>query len=286
MRLCIASVLAVLLALSCPFGMSEVLETFDRCSEFFLRGQPPVIPGILIPKSDHARYKKICQKYNSQDNNQRYMFATLYDTSSRIPVFSAYKYTGRGNFDRPGDLWKIEPQLDPHVGDMTVPYKNQAINEDYFANNFGMNRGHLFPSSHAADVFTAESTFTLTNIVPQYGAFNAGGWRSMEIESGDTMNTQCTDNNNKVLAHVLTGAIPGINKLNDRVNIPSSMWMAFCCYNSRRRLWVSQAYWALNKEERDDSGISRMSLEELQQILSKKWVENVQLFRNNCRDVS
>lgn len=111
MRLCIVSVLAVLLALSCPFGMSEVLETFDKCSEFFLRGQPPVIPGILIPKSDHARYKKICQKYNSQDNNQRYMFATLYDTSSRIPVFSAYKYTGRGNFDRPGDLWKIEPQV-------------------------------------------------------------------------------------------------------------------------------------------------------------------------------
>lgn len=177
-------------------------------------------------------------------------------------------------------------QLDPHVGDMTVPYKNQAINEDYFENDFGMNRGHLFPSSQAADVSTAESTFTLTNIVPQYRAFNAGGWRRMEIESGESMNTQCTDNNGKVLAHVLTGAIPGKNQLNNRVNIPSYMWMAFCCYDSKKKMWVSQAYWALNKKERDDEGIGRSKLDELQEFLSQNWVKNVQLFKNNCKDVS
>ncbi|KAF4100865.1 hypothetical protein G5714_019061 [Onychostoma macrolepis] len=281
MRLFIMSVVAVLLALSCPFSMSEVLKTFGKCSEFFSEGQPPVIPGILNPNSDHARYKKICQKYSFTSVGSGYMFATLYDTESRIPVFSAYKYTGRGNFDRPHIPWKIEPQLDPHVGDMTAPYKNQAINEDYFLNDYGMNRGHLFPSCHAANVFTAESTFTLTNIVPQYSAFNAGGWNRMEIESQESMNTNCTDNNGKVLAHVLTGAIPGKNKLNGRVNIPSYMWMAFCCYNSKR-LWVSQAYWALNKKERDDEAINKTSLQKLQQFLSQNWVENVQLF-NKCK---
>lgn len=107
MQLFMASVVAVLLALSCPFGMSEVLETFDECKEFFLRGQPPVIPV----KSDQACYKKICQKYSSQNNDPRYMFATLYDTESRIPVFSAYKFTGRGEFNRPDIPWKIEPQV-------------------------------------------------------------------------------------------------------------------------------------------------------------------------------
>ncbi|XDV33825.1 hypothetical protein PO909_004093 [Leuciscus waleckii] len=288
MRLFIASVLAVLLVFSCPFVTSEVLKTFDKCSEFFFRGQSPVIPGILNPRSENDRYKKICQKYTSKEKDSEnvgsgYMFATLYDTTNRIPVFSAYKYTGRGNFRRPSSSWMVEPQLDPPVDEMTVPYANQAINEDFF-NNYRLNRGHLFPSGHAADELTAESTFTLTNIVPQKISFNAGSWNRMEREISDIMNKHCYDNNNKVLAHVLTGAIPGNNKLNEKVNIPSYMWTAFCCYNSADRSWVSQAYWALNKEERTDEEktISKKSLKELQEFLSQKWVNNVQLFESNC----
>ncbi len=163
---------------------------------------------------------------------------------------------------------------------MTVPYRNQAIDEDYFKNSFKVNRGHLFPNCHSANEFIAKSTFTLTNIVPQNISFNAGSWNRIENETKDSMNKDCYDNNNKVLAHVLTGAIPGKNKLNGRVNIPSYMWTAFCCYNSRKRLWVSQAYWALNKIERDDEPISTKSLQELQIFLGENWVKNVQLFKN------
>ncbi len=167
---------------------------------------------------------------------------------------------------------------------MTVPYRNQAINEDYFENSYQVNRGHLFPSCHSADQFTANSTFTLTNIVPQNISFNAGSWNRIENETRDSMNTHCYDNNNKVKAHVLTGAIPGKNKLNGRVNIPSYMWTAFCCYNSRERLWVSEAYWALNKQEKanENKAIKQNTLQELQQFLSQNWVKNVQLFKNNC----
>uniref|UniRef100_A0A673INE4 Uncharacterized protein n=1 Tax=Sinocyclocheilus rhinocerous TaxID=307959 RepID=A0A673INE4_9TELE len=272
--------IAVLLALSCPFGRSEVVQTFNKCSEFFSEGQAPVIPGILNPNSEHARYKKICQRYSFTSVGSGYTFATLYDTESRIPVFSAYKYTARGNFIRPRIPWMIEPQLDPHVVGMTVPYRNQATDEDYFENSYGVNRGHLFPNCHAADEFTAKSTFTLTNIVPQNIRFNAGGWNSIENETRDSMSTHCYDNNGKVLAHVLTGAIPGKNKLNNRVNIPSYMWTAFCCYNSRKRLWVSQAYWALNKQEKDNAAISKKSLQELQQFLSQNLAKNVKLFKN------
>ncbi|XP_016349902.1 endonuclease domain-containing 1 protein-like [Sinocyclocheilus anshuiensis] len=272
--------ITVLLALSCPFGRSEVLQTFNKCSEFFSEGQVPVIPGILNLNSEHARYKKICQRYSFTSVGSGYTFATLYDTESRIPVFSAYKYTARGDFIRPKIPWMIEPQPDPHVVGMTVPYRNQAIHEDYFENRYGVNRGHLFPNCHAADEFTAKSTFTLTNIVPQNIRFNAGGWNRIENETRDTMSTHCYDNNNKVLAHVLTGAIPGKNKLNNRVNIPSYMWTAFCCYNSRERLWVSQAYWALNKQEKNNAAISKKSLQELQQFLSQNLAKNVQLFKN------
>lgn len=106
-----ASVVAVLLALSCPFGMSEVVKPFEKCSEFFSEEQPPVIPDILNPNSDHARYKKICQKYSFTSAGSGYTFATLYDTESRIPVFSAYKYTKGEHFTRPMIPWRIEPQV-------------------------------------------------------------------------------------------------------------------------------------------------------------------------------
>ncbi|XP_059366155.1 endonuclease domain-containing 1 protein-like [Carassius carassius] len=274
--------IAVLLVLSCPAGRSEVVQNFNTCSEFFFKEQAPVIPGILDPNSEHARYKKICQKYNFTGAGSGYRYATLYDTESRIPVFSAYKYTGNGDFRRPRIRWMIEPQLDPRVVGMAVPYNNQAINEDYTNNSYGVNCGHLFPSCHAANEFTAKSTFTLTNIVPQNIEFNAGGWNRIENETRDSMSTHCFDNNDNVLAHVLTGALPGVNKLNDRVNIPSYMWTAFCCYNSRTSLWVSQAYWAPNRQENHNEPISKKTLQELLEFLNESWVKNVKLFEDKC----
>lgn len=166
---------------------------------------------------------------------------------------------------------------------MTVPYANQAISEDYMNNSYKMSRGHLFPSGHAADDVTAESTFTLTNAVPQKFNFNTGSWNRMEREISDIMNKYCYDNN-KVLAHVLTGAIPGNNKLNEKVNIPSYMWTAFCCYNSAGNEFVSQAYWALNVDEGTNKvkTIIKKSLQELQGFLSQQLKTKVQLFNNNC----
>ncbi|KAK7139486.1 hypothetical protein R3I93_016580 [Phoxinus phoxinus] len=177
----------------------------------------------------------------------------------------------------------VEPQLDPAVDDMTVPYANQAISEDYMNNSYKMSRGHLFPSGHASDNVTAESTFTLTNVVPQKFTFNGGSWNRMEKEISDIMNKHCYDNNN-VLAHVLTGAIPGKDKLNGKVNIPSHMWMAFCCYNSTGHSYVSQAYWAPNVDEDIEKGktIITKSLQELQEFLSQQLGKKVQLFNNNC----
>ncbi|XP_039534426.1 endonuclease domain-containing 1 protein-like [Pimephales promelas] len=164
---------------------------------------------------------------------------------------------------------------------MTVPYPNQAIDEDY-RNNFGLNRGHLFPSGHAGDDVTAESTFTLTNIVPQKITFNSGSWNRMEREISGIMNKLCYDNNKEVLAHVLTGAIPGKNKLNGKVNIPSHMWMAFCCYKSTGNTFVSEAHWALNVDEHKEKTVIKDSLQKLQEFLSQQLKTKVQLFHNNC----
>ncbi|XP_067217773.1 endonuclease domain-containing 1 protein-like [Chanodichthys erythropterus] len=279
MKMCLF-VISVLLVFGLPFIMTKVVDSFNKCSQFFFFNKPPVIPGILenSVSRNNNRYKLICQKYE-----KAYRFATLYDTTNRIPVFSAYKYTGKGVFKRPDMEWMTESELDPPVAEMTVPCLNQAISADYCNNCYELNRGHLFPCCHAADSKTAESTFTLTNVVPQKISFNAGSWKRMEDETKEIMDT-CKNNNNKVLAHVLTGAIPGNNKMKEKVNIPSYMWMAFCCYNSTENAWVSQAYWAPNEEEKPkEKTISKKSLQKLQGFLNADFVQNVQLFENNCK---
>lgn len=241
-----------------------------------------MIPDILNnSRSIDNRYKTICQKYEGE-----YRFATLYDTTNRIPVFSAYRFTG-GKF-KANMEWMIEPQLELYPNDeMTVSYPSQATDEDYIDNNYNVNRGHLFPICHSSDEVTANSTFTLTNAVPQKSSFNSGSWSGMEQKTKKLMD-KCRDKNdqNQVLAHVLTGAVPGNNKLNNRVNIPSYMWMTFCCFNSTSKLWSSKAYWGANKDEnkKDNVMISERSLEELQEFLSTEWVNVTDLFYNNCKE--
>ncbi len=107
MKMCLF-VVSVLLVLDFPIIMTEVVDSFNTCKDFFLNGQPPVIPGILdnSVSQDNNRYKLICQKYKNA-----YRFATLYDTANKIPVFSAYKYTEKGNFTRPNNKWMIESQV-------------------------------------------------------------------------------------------------------------------------------------------------------------------------------
>ncbi|XP_056597784.1 endonuclease domain-containing 1 protein-like [Triplophysa dalaica] len=276
---------SVLLSLSLTSVISEVVD-FNECSEFFFKGQSPVIPGVIEnSRSQDNRYKTICQTYKN-----KYRFGTLYDTTNKIPVFSAYKFTSKNRIKRPHLKWMGEPQLEPPSDEMVVPYENQATDEDYNQSEtqkHWVNRGHLFPCCHAVDAGTARSTFTYTNIVPQKISFNGGSWNRMELKTVEVMSEDCRDklDQNKILAHVLTGAVPGNSKLNERVNIPSFMWMTFCCYKSSTSSWSSQAYWAPNQDEEiNNVTISEISLERLQELLSIEWLNITQLFTNSCTD--
>ncbi|XP_031647567.1 endonuclease domain-containing 1 protein isoform X3 [Oncorhynchus kisutch] len=138
------------------------------------------------------RYKPICQKYNNI-----YRFATLYDTTNMIPVFSAYTFSGPPTDPRPkGQPWMIEPQLEGiDVEEMKTQHEvkvlnnntdigvdHQAVDTDYSAtiSSMDLDRGHLFPCNAAPDDATMRSTFTLTNAVPQERGFNRGRWKTME----------------------------------------------------------------------------------------------------------
>ncbi|XP_045067733.1 endonuclease domain-containing 1 protein-like [Coregonus clupeaformis] len=204
--------------------------------------------SVLNLEQDPDRYKPICQKYIN-----RYRFATLYDTTNKIPVFSAYIFTGPPPKGRPNPPWMIEPQLEDitNLPDMKVDKNviNQAAEADYNVKNKTIDRGHIFPCSYAPDEDTNKSTFTMTNAVPQERSFNRISWCTMECRVKIKLMTDCLDSNGKIKAYVVTGAVPSTNnKLNDQVNIPSLLWTAYCCYNSNQRQWVAEAHWGENKK--------------------------------------
>lgn len=230
----------------------EKFSDVPQCKNFFMNGTTPNLPGILVGGTvqDQKRYKLICQLFNNI-----YRFATLYDTTNRIPVFSAYTFTGPPTDPRPNPTWMIEPQLNgvnnsPEMKNMGEHYQHQAGNYDYSNSiqNKGVNKGHLFPNSHAHDLDTQKSTFTLTNILPQVVSFNNGRWMKMEENVREKLMTDCFSNNRKIKAYVVTGAVPSKNKtLKNRVNIPDLMWTAYCCYNKKKK-WKAEAHWGWNKK--------------------------------------
>uniref|UniRef100_A0A3B3CWA7 Uncharacterized protein n=1 Tax=Oryzias melastigma TaxID=30732 RepID=A0A3B3CWA7_ORYME len=218
---------------------TEVVRNWSDCPGFFVNQKPPEISNILVGGNilNQTRYKFICQTFGNMTR-----FLTLYDTKNKIPVFSAYRFTGAQPGRPTGDIWKIEPQS--ILANKYTP-KNQATNSDY-SNDQGYQRGHLYPNSHAPDWDAKLSTFTLTNAVPQVGTFNGGKWAQVEKRTKCYMENNCINASGKIEAFVVTGAEPGNERLNNKINITSKMWSAFCCHNSREGVWYSKAYWGDN----------------------------------------
>ncbi|XP_076023748.1 endonuclease domain-containing 1 protein-like isoform X3 [Genypterus blacodes] len=237
--------LAMLLLLSITPTVTEVEDSMKTncATQFLLKEKAPEVPGILengnILKQN--RYTSICQTFNDVQR-----FVTLYDKENRIPVFSAYRFTGKQG-TRPGQPWMIEAELagkqDVNMVNDNANYNhaNQAADADYNGQTI-YDRGHLFPVSLAFSQDDKKATCTLTNTVPQTINCNRGKWRVIEDKIGKEMNTECINNNNQIEGFLVTGAQPGKNKLNSQVNIPSHLWSAFCCYNRINNKWIAKAY--------------------------------------------
>uniref|UniRef100_A0A3P8Q991 Uncharacterized protein n=1 Tax=Astatotilapia calliptera TaxID=8154 RepID=A0A3P8Q991_ASTCA len=222
--------LAALLLLSIFPTETKVVASVEDCKEFFLQQIPPHIPGILEGGIilDQNRYKLICQTLHNTRT-----FVTLYDTQNKIPVFSAANITDNDNMRRSNDH---------------ETYNHQAGNQDY-RNNQRFDRGHLFPSSYGFTDLEKKSTFTLTNIVPQQHKFNTGRWNRMENCVRCVLNKFCINNNEEIEGFVVTGALPSDSSLNNRINIPSVLWSAFCCFSKSQNSWLASAHWGENVAE-------------------------------------
>ncbi|XP_034005892.1 endonuclease domain-containing 1 protein-like [Trematomus bernacchii] len=261
---------ALLLLLSIVPTGSEVVKSMSECAGFVLNETPPNVPGILEGGNilDQNRYKAICQTHL---DIKRYV--TLYDTTNKIPVFSASKYIGTSSIGRPkNEGWKTEPQLEDIKGNENMmmdgkgnTYNNQAGNSDY--TNQGFDRGHLFPSSYASTVDDKKSTFTLTNVVPQNDKFNQGSWNKMEKCIKCVLDKYCINNNDIKEGFLVIGAQPGNNIISNKVNVPSMLWSAFCCYSKSEKRWLASAHWGPNIDGETD--LQTKTLADLQSELSK-----------------
>ncbi|XP_056369806.1 endonuclease domain-containing 1 protein-like [Oenanthe melanoleuca] len=266
------------LASCLSLGHSEVVKTFKtKCTDFFYAKTVPSFNSLHLHNA-----ARICQVYDNQ-----YRFATLYNKTRRIPVYSAYIYQ-RGNGER-YDSWFVEPQLinetyssymdteesireKYHITSQDIG-QNQAIDRDY-SDATGLDRGHLCPSGHRRGNASRWATFTLTNIVPQYSTLNQGAWREYE----DTIMRNKTDGCDKT--YVITGAVPGNNKVpSGRVNIPSHIWSAACCLKKENG---TKAWGAIAENERNKNKVKVLKLGELEERLTNLYEGAVTLFNNAC----
>ncbi|KAE8619462.1 hypothetical protein XENTR_v10009795 [Xenopus tropicalis] len=292
-----------------------ISENFTDCREFFYNQWfPDGFQNISLPHhfnctdlpdgieaEELTSPAYICQQYDN-----KYHFASLYDRGRRVPLYSAY-ILDRRSTDKPTNKRKknfsIEPQLVYRGLDGTMlrehntkikigiyntdhgiserEEKNrpsylmptsQAVDADYYKNKH-YDRGHLNPRGHHVDADKQNATFTFTNVVPMNKGLNNGNWNRYErrmMGNADGCTTM----------YVVTGIVPGNNWINNnRVNIPSHVWSAYCCVDNNAKPIRSGAGLVNNTKDM----VYEMELNELQmQLETLLNATNIEVFQNNC----
>ncbi len=172
---------------------------------------------------------------------------------------------------------QIDDAIEPNMaGQGTVDIhkrgNHQAVKGDYA--NSGYDRGHLAPVFQANSQSCADATFTLTNAAPQNLSFNQGQWRVLEGNIAKELSDQCLPK--KYSVYIVTGVVPGINNINNRVNVPSHFWTAYCCLDQNKKCQISGGFIGTNDK---NSNIRRMSVAALEGDLKNLYGRTFQLFQ-------
>lgn len=179
--------------------------------------------------------------------------------------------------------------------------ESQAVPDDY--RNSSFTRGHLNPSMHQGTTEDREATFTLTNIVPQKKASNAGPWNDLEKEVSRNFQDYCNGP-----MYVITGALlyaSNNRRLNNRVSVPEYLWSAYCCPSFSDQLPAAMkpffpAYAAVGRNDPNSTeeivpadvtaedmvkgyGVKKMSVSALEDILNQRLASNISLFSRQCK---
>ncbi|KTG21488.1 hypothetical protein cypCar_00019748 [Cyprinus carpio] len=199
-----------------------VSDSFKECSQFFyMHTEPTGIRG--------GNLKRICQRYGD-----KLRYATLYDSSHRLALYSAYtfkKSDGQRRMDTP---WMYEPQLVsadesgnmrglPSSGETDqLLEESQAVLADY-VDAVEFERGPLNPDQHQAHNQDKAATYTLTNVVPQITDFLEGPWTTYIDTVRRRLNNFC-----RGAAYVVNGVTIRRGK-EDRMAVPKHLWSTYCC---------------------------------------------------------
>ncbi|XP_028272413.1 endonuclease domain-containing 1 protein-like [Parambassis ranga] len=279
---------------------AEVVDDFKEfCKDFFYKATPPTF-------QIQEQHIHICQIYNSS-----YRFATLYDRQRLSPFYSAYKTSMCTDKLERSDEWMYEPQLAGEEEKAMQPLllnppqavkDSQAVLEDYRGSIY--EQGHLNPNQHHGTQDDRDATFTLTNVVPQWGGSNRK-WAEWETKVRDRFKKFCNG-----VAYVITGVIPyeNVGELkNARVSVPEYLWSAYCCPAFKSELNPDQniipTYAAVVRNDPHSTeeivpidntvkpieylgyDVREMSLIKLQDILKQRLnIHELTLFDNNCTD--
>lgn len=270
--------LLVFLLLPC-LSLSEIVNDFGKCKRFFLNNDPPqftVPPSTATPVPPGTT--AICQCVWDDNDDQKFLYATLYNIAWKIPIYSAYVF-GSLSVGR-CDPWYIEPQLDGDAEPCMAPkgrktLKYQAMNRDYEGQDPTKptyDKGHLYPVQHTYDHISMLATSTLTNAAPQDSAFNRVQWKNHEKAVIDDLKS-C-----KSVAYVVTGVVPDHckPKLKNRVTVSKYYWRATCCL--KNGVYTGKGYFGPNNNNK----VEELTITDLQTRLAKDYAVNIKIFPGGC----
>ncbi|XP_041635970.1 endonuclease domain-containing 1 protein-like [Cheilinus undulatus] len=287
MGLFLLCILSFALLTASPTVSASVSNSFRDCSHFFYVQTPPAeIKGTSL--------KRICQKYADEVR-----YATLYDSSRRLPLYSAYIFKKSDGKKRMNTPWMYEPQLvsNGESGTMralpltedTPPLieDNQAVLEDY-TDAVEYRRCPLNPDLHQSDPDDKSATYTLTNVVPLFTNFLETTWNPYLNVIRRRLNNFCHDRSFMVTGVTVSGATIKRDK-RDRLAIPKYIWVAYCCPQFDRNspfevrfMFPSYGGYALN--EQTDQKVVEVPLKTLENFLKSQMDTDggLNIFNKGC----
>nr|CAB3242547.1 endonuclease domain-containing 1 protein-like [Phallusia mammillata] len=183
-------------------NLSDYHSYSVNCDEFFHGKAWPMPVGVT-----NQGLVKLCQ--NQKRTSNVTVFATLFSTKERIPVYTANRVVlspDGHEYPRPESyLWtrvsltlcdidvlptKPIPSMIGHIAKhlRETCADKQALSEDYLDNDLDLDRGHLSPNSiNSQNLVKQDGTFTLTNAAPQFSKFNSFSWREFECVTQQTI---------------------------------------------------------------------------------------------------
>ena len=245
------------------------------CDDFF-HGTP----WPVLKKSSNLGSVKLCQTQLDSSSPTKPLYATVFSTVNRIPLYSANRVVLHAKdqcYPRPDPKYwnrvatalcqNIIPTnpVDSAIGSVNSSVlsqckKLQAATHDYYDNTLHLDRGHLSPNHiNCRDEEKQLATFTLTNAAPQFADFNENSWRIYECVTEYTIINYVPGESVYIITGVFGSALDESGKplwLNGNsttgknpVKVPGYYWKAVCYPGDARKNRDPWGYAIVQKNE-------------------------------------